>query len=133
VHSRSVLKIGWKLRGNDLYLFSLLGLENDTLCTNTAINSHFTTLLTIGMVLSDFIFILIVFDIYSLHFYFNVYHLRMSFERIWYGMVWYTLYACARFIYTSRHWYDFLTCWEVGLYTVFRKNTYSHFLLYLHL
>jgi len=45
------------------------------------------------MVLSDFILILIVFDIYSLHFYFNVYHLlyvayvSYIIKRIWYGMV----------------------------------------------
>jgi len=46
------------------------------------------------MVLSDFIFILIVFDIYSLHFYFKVYLLYVAYvnyiiKRIWYGMVWY--------------------------------------------
>jgi len=44
------------------------------------------------MVLSDFIFILIVFDIYSLDFYFNVYLLYVAYanyiiKRIWYGMV----------------------------------------------
>jgi len=45
------------------------------------------------MVLSNFIFILIVFDIYSLHFYFNVYLLYVAYvsytmKRIWYdGMV----------------------------------------------
>jgi len=44
------------------------------------------------MVLSDFIFILIVFDIYSLYFYFYVYllyvaHVSYIIKRIWYGMV----------------------------------------------
>jgi len=50
------------------------------------------------MVLLDFIFILIVFDIYSLHFYFNVYllyvaHVSYIIERILYGMVWYGMVA----------------------------------------
>jgi len=45
------------------------------------------------MVLSNFIFILIVFDIYSLYFYFNVYllyiaHVSYIIKRIWYVMVW---------------------------------------------
>jgi len=46
------------------------------------------------MVLSVFIFILTVFDIYSLDFYFNLYllyvaHVSYIIKRIWYGMVWY--------------------------------------------
>jgi len=66
---------------------SLLGL-----CTNTAINSHFTTLLLLTRHLPDFIFILIIFDIYSLDFYFSVYLLYVAYvnyiiKRISYGMV----------------------------------------------
>jgi len=43
------------------------------------------------------IFIFIVFDIYSLDFYFNVYLLYVAYvnyiiKRIWYGMVWWCLY-----------------------------------------
>jgi len=53
---------------------SLLGLR-----TNAAINSLFTTLLLLTRHVPDFIFILIVFDIYSLDFYFNVYLLYVAY------------------------------------------------------
>jgi len=67
---------------------SLLGLW---ICTNTAINSHFTTLLSINYRHSPI----------GLYFYFNcIWHLLTSFlfqcvfvvsyiiKRIWYGMAW---------------------------------------------
>jgi len=54
------------------------------------------------MVLSDFIFILIVFDIYSFYFYFNVYllyvaHVSYIIKRIWYGMAWYLGHVSIKF------------------------------------
>ena len=80
-------KLIWKNNITQWFRISLLGL-----CTNIAINSHFTTLLLLTRHVSDFIFILIVFDIYRLDFYFNVYLLYVAYvnyiiKRIWY-MVW---------------------------------------------
>ena len=54
--------------------------------------SHFTTLLLLTRHVLDFIFILIVFDIYLLDFHFNVYLLYVAYvnyiiKRIWYGIV----------------------------------------------
>jgi len=55
--------------------------------------SHFTTLSLLTRHVSNFIFILIVFDIFSLYFYFSVYiccTLRMTATLLnEYGMVWY--------------------------------------------
>jgi len=68
------------------------------ICTNIAINFHFTTLPLINrhgpIGLYFLFFILTVFDIYSLPFYLNVYllyvaHVSYIIKRISYGMVWY--------------------------------------------
>ena len=72
------------------------------------------------MVISDFIFILIVFDIYSLYFYFNVYllyvaHVIYIIKRIWYGMVAGVVFWC----YGD---YGFVSCGKLNVFRIFETS-----------
>ena len=77
-------------------------------------------------------FILIVFDIYSLDFYFNVYLLYVAYvnyfiKRIWYGMVWYLVVAFIYSVSQKNPHYGFLKFFpkRLGIFNQFLDTYYK--------